>query len=47
MAVNGSQFKLTLRLGRREYKRLAWAFGISLAVHLLCYGGYEILPNRS
>lgn len=41
MAANGSQFKLTLRLGRREYKRLAWAFAISLAVHVLFYGGYQ------
>jgi hypothetical protein len=40
---------MTLRPGRFEYKRLAWAFGISLAVHLFCYGGYEfgtsVLPG--
>jgi len=41
MAVNGSELKLTLRPGRFEYKRLAWAFAISLAVHVLCYGGYQ------
>lgn len=41
MAVNGSQSKLTLRPGRREYKRLAWALAISLAVHLVSYGGYQ------
>jgi hypothetical protein len=32
----------SLRRERREMTRLAWAFGISLAVHLLCYGGYEL-----
>ena len=31
----------TLRLSPRDRRRLAWAFGISLAVHLLCFGGYE------
>ena len=33
--------ELSLRLGRREISRLAWAFGISLALHLVCYGTYE------
>ena len=41
MAVNGSQLKLTLRPGPREYKRLAWALAISLAVHVFFYGGYQ------
>ena len=41
MAINGSELKLTLRPGRLDYKRLAWAFAISLAVHILCYGGYQ------
>jgi hypothetical protein len=31
----------SLRLDRLESTRLAWAFGISLALHLVCYGGYE------
>jgi hypothetical protein len=31
----------SLRVDRLESTRLAWAFGISLALHLLCYGGYE------
>ena len=39
---------MSLRPGRFEYKRLAWALVISLAFHLLCFGGYEfsrtILP---
>jgi hypothetical protein len=40
---------MSLRPGRFEYKRLAWALLISLIVHLLCYGGYEftrkVLPG--
>jgi hypothetical protein len=32
---------MSLRPGRFEYKRLAWALLISLIVHLLCYSGYE------
>jgi len=48
MAVNGSQYKLTLRPGRLDYKRLGWALAISVAVHLFFYGGYQfsrtILP---
>jgi hypothetical protein len=32
---------MSLRPGRFEYKRLGWALAISLAFHLLCYGGYE------
>jgi outer membrane biosynthesis protein TonB len=47
MSVPGKQ-ELSLRPGRFEYKRLAWALAISLAFHLLCFGGYEftrtILP---
>jgi outer membrane biosynthesis protein TonB len=34
--------ELSLRLDRRELTRLAWALGLSLALHLLCYGGYEL-----
>jgi hypothetical protein len=32
---------LSLRMARPEISRLAWAFGISLALHLVCYGTYE------
>ncbi|MBC8096921.1 MAG: hypothetical protein H7Y43_14030, partial [Akkermansiaceae bacterium] len=31
----------SLRPDRLEFSRLFWAIGISLAVHLLCYGGYK------
>jgi hypothetical protein len=31
----------SLRLDRLEYTRLAWALGISLAIHLFCFGSYE------
>ena len=48
MSANDLQ-DMSLRPGRFEYKRLAWAFVISLAIHLLCYGGYEftrmVLPG--
>jgi outer membrane biosynthesis protein TonB len=41
--------ELSLRPGRLEYKRLAWALIISLLFHALCFGGYEfsrtILPG--
>jgi hypothetical protein len=37
----GQAREMTLRPGQRELKRLAWAVGISLAIHLLGYGGYE------
>ncbi len=33
--------ELTIRLERVESSRLAWAFAISVAVHLLVYGVYE------
>jgi hypothetical protein len=40
---------MSLRPGRFEYKRLAWALAISLAFHLFCFGGYEfarkVLPG--
>ena len=36
---------MSLRPGRFEYKRLAWALAISLAVHLSSYGGYEFARN--
>lgn len=32
----------SLRLDRAELSRLAWAFGISLVIHLLCFGTYEL-----
>lgn len=32
----------TLRPDRLALARLLWAVGISLVVHLLCYGGYEL-----
>jgi len=32
----------SLRLNRFESKRLAWALALSLAAHLLVWGGYEI-----
>jgi len=48
MSATGSQ-ETSLRPGRFDYKRLAWAFAISLAAHLLCYGGYQfsrtVLPG--
>jgi hypothetical protein len=33
--------EVSLRLDRFESNRLAWAFGISLAAHLIVWGGYE------
>jgi hypothetical protein len=41
MVVNRSD-KLTLRIGRLELSRLGWALAISLAAHLLFWGGYEV-----
>src|SRR5215472_12504682 len=39
----------SLRPNRFEHKRLAWAFVVSLAVHLAGYGGYQftrlVLPG--
>jgi hypothetical protein len=32
----------SLRLDRLEISRLLWALAISLAIHLLCYGTYEL-----
>jgi hypothetical protein len=32
----------SLRLARPEISRLAWALAISLALHLISYGGYEL-----
>jgi hypothetical protein len=37
----GGATGLSLRLERAEYSRLAWAFGLSLAVHLLIFGTYQ------
>jgi len=40
---------MSLRPGRFEYKRLAWALLISLLLHAMCFGGYEftrkVLPG--
>lgn len=48
MSVTGLQ-ETSLRPGRLDYKRLAWAFAISLAIHILFYGGYQftriVLPD--
>jgi hypothetical protein len=48
MSVPGKQ-EMSLRPGRFEHKRLAWALAISLAFHLFCFGGYEftrtVLPG--
>lgn len=41
MSVPGRQKLSSLRLGRFEKKRLAWALVISLLIHLMGYGGYE------
>src|SRR5438309_1052952 len=35
----------SLRLGRAELKRLAWALGISLMIHGAGYGGYQAGKN--
>src|SRR4051794_23341371 len=47
MSVPGDQ-EMSLRPRRFEYKRLGWALAVSIAFHLLCFGGYEfsrtILP---
>jgi hypothetical protein len=32
----------SLRLGQIEMSRLGWAFALSLAIHLLCFGTYEL-----
>jgi hypothetical protein len=50
MPVPGEQLEqLSLRPGRFEYKRLAIALAVSLAIHGLLYGGYQfsrtVLPN--
>jgi hypothetical protein len=48
MSVLGPQ-EMSLRPGRFEYKRLAWALLISLLFHAMCFGGYEftrrVLPR--
>ena len=38
----GSSQETSLRMARPEISRLAWALAISLALHLLSYGGYEL-----
>lgn len=48
MSVTGLQ-ETSLRPGRFDYKRLAWAFAISLMIHGIGYGGYQfsrlVLPD--
>ena len=40
--VVGKEHESSLRPGRSELTVLAWAFGISLAIHLLTYGAYDL-----
>jgi outer membrane biosynthesis protein TonB len=40
MSVAGTSL-VPLRQERAEFSRLAWAFAISMAVHLVIFGGYE------
>ena len=40
--IAGRVHEGSLRLDQRALTRLAWAFGISLAIHLLCFGTYEL-----
>jgi len=40
--LNARMLDSSLRLDRPESSRLAWAFAISLAVHLFCFGGYRL-----
>jgi hypothetical protein len=40
--VVGKEQESSLRPGRSELTVLAWAFGISLAIHLLTYGAYNL-----
>lgn len=37
--------KLTLRIGRLELTRLGWALALSLAAHLLFWGGYAVAKH--
>jgi len=41
MAVNQTG-PMTLRVGRLEFTRLGWALAVSLALHLLFWGGYAV-----
>ena len=34
--------ELSLRLGRPEISRLVWALAISLLLHLVVFGGYQV-----
>jgi len=36
---------MTLRVGRLEFTRLGWAFALSLALHLLFWGGYAMAKH--
>ena len=38
----GSPQETSLRLAKPEISRLAWAFGLSLALHLIGFGGFEL-----
>jgi outer membrane biosynthesis protein TonB len=44
MAVNHTD-TLTLRVGRLEFTKLGWAFAVSLALHLLFWGGYAVVKH--
>src|SRR5690242_10033650 len=39
--VDAPTTESSLRLERAEVSRILWAFGISIALHLLIFGGYE------
>lgn len=44
MAVDHTD-SLTLRVGRLEFTRLGWALALSLAVHLVFWGGYAVVKH--
>lgn len=44
MVVDGTG-KATLRIGRLEFTRLGWAFAVSLALHLIFWGGYAVAKH--
>ena len=37
--------KATLRIGRLEFTRLGWALAVSLAAHLVFWGGYAVAKH--
>lgn len=44
MVVDGTD-KATLRIGRLELTKLGWALAVSLAVHLVFWGGYAVAKH--